>query len=716
MKQLIQNFKSGEMSVQDLPPPALGPGMVLVENSYSLISAGTEKSTVSVGQASLLGKARMRPDLVQQVLANVRREGIAATVSKVRTKLDSLKALGYSTSGTVLASLDSRGRFKPGDRVACGGQDYASHAEIVAVPQNLVAKIPDGVTDEEAAFTTVGAIALQGVRQAGPRLGDNVAVIGLGLVGQLTCQILKANGCNVFGIDVSDRMVELARSVSADTAINRSEPSMAGLAAGFTNGYGFDSVLITAGAASNDPIELAGELLRKKGIVVVVGAVRMDVPRDPNYYRKELEVRLSCSYGPGRYDPEYEGVGVDYPYAYVRYTEQRNMESFLGLVAKGAIDLKSLVTHVFEIDQAVRAYDLILGKTQEPHVGVLLKYPRRGNKSATLVESGVRKDSGGPVIGFLGAGSFAQSYLLPNLGRAGCRLETVVTRTGINAQNVAKKFGFASCSTDIKDVLSNPEINTVFIATQHDTHGDFVVQSLRAGKNVFVEKPLCLTPEELTAIEEERNLHPELRLLVGYNRRFSALAREARRVLGNIGEPLVVNYRVNAGYIPPDHWTQTSAGGGRILGEVCHFVDFAQYVTGSPPVSVSAKSLRADNASLKNDDSISVQIEFQDGSLCQILYVATGAKALEKERVEIFGGGKTFVIPDFREGAEYSHAGVRKVKGAGKGHAEEVAEFLDSVRRPEAPDPIEFSSLVRTSRVTFGILDSLATGLPRDIE
>lgn len=384
MKQLIQNFKTGDLYVDDVPVPSISQNTVLVENKFSLISAGTERGTVKVGKANLIGKARQRPDLVAQVLQNVKKEGLKATLNKVKTKLDSLKALGYSTSGVVRASMDSNGKFKPGDRVACAGQDYASHAEIVNIPQNLVAKIPDNVSFEDASYTTLGAIALQGVRQAETRLGDKVCVIGLGLLGQLTIQLLKANGCQIFGIDLSNDLVKLAQENGADNALNRADSNLKSTLSTFTDGHGFDSIIITAATPSNDPIELSAEITRKKGKVIVVGAVKMDIPRDPDFYRKELDLRMSCSYGPGRYDINYEENGNDYPYAYVRYTEQRNMETFLALLSSGKISIKHLTTHSFVISEALKAYDIILGKTEEPHIGILLEYPD-SNKATSQI-------------------------------------------------------------------------------------------------------------------------------------------------------------------------------------------------------------------------------------------------------------------------------------------------------------------------------------------
>jgi polar amino acid transport system substrate-binding protein len=714
LKQLIQNFKTGKLYVDEVPMPSISDGMVLVENNYSLISSGTERSTVKVAKASLLGKAKQRPDLVAQVIANFKKEGLAATINKVKTKLDSLKAMGYSTAGTVLTSLDKNGAFQPGDRVACAGQGYASHAEIVCVPQNLVVKIPDNVSFEEAAFTTLGSIALQGVRQAEPRLGEKVCVIGLGLLGQLTGQLLKANGCDVFGIDLSDRLIELANKISVTKAMHRNDPNLIAACDNFTNGYGFDSVIITAAAPTNDPIVLSTEICRKKGRIVVVGAVKMDVPRDPHFYTKELDLRISCSYGPGRYDVDYEERGIDYPHAYVRWTEQRNMEAFLDMISKGLINTKPLVTHVFDIDQAEEAYDIVVGKKPEPHIGILLKYQEHEQKFRTnkqLKSEPIKQFN----AGFIGAGSFAQSYLIPNVKACGASLDTVVTSKGITSKNVAEKFGFNYCSADIKDVVGKKEINTVFIATPHAAHAPQVIEALKANKNVFVEKPLAVSEEELHEIVAVKAMH-NLPLMVGFNRRFAPVCETIKKEFHNAGEPLVVNIRVNAGYIPKDHWTQIpEIGAGRIIGEMCHFIDLMQYFTDAEPVRVYADCIQSSNEKLKLDDNISIVVKFSNGSVGNLLYLANGDKSLPKEYIEVFGAGKTAVINDFQDGCVHSGNRQRKLKSSGKGHQQEVAAFLSSLK--EGKDaPISFRSICLTTLTTFKIIDSLKTGLPQEIE
>jgi polar amino acid transport system substrate-binding protein len=713
VKQVIQDFKSGDLTVQEVPAPSLSQGFVLVRNHFSLISAGTERASVSTGKASLLGKARQRPDLVKQVLDTFKREGLAETLKRVRTKLETLKELGYSSAGTVIASMDTNGLFKPGDRVACGGGGYASHAGVISVPQSLVVKVPDAVSLDLAAFTTLGAIALQGVRQANPRLGEFVCVIGLGLLGQLTAQILKANGCQVFGIDTSPGMVKLAELTSCHRAMLRNDPNLDAELDFFTDGRGFDSVIITAAAQSSDPVELATAILRQKGAIVIVGSVPMNIPREPHFYKKELELKISCSYGPGRYDTGYEEEGNDYPYGYVRWTENRNMGAFVRLLENKLIDAKSLITHVIDIEEAEKAYDIVTGAVKERSIAILLKYPQIEGQQEATTPAVIAKPEAKIQIGFIGAGSFAQKYLIPSAGQGGT-LHTVVTSRGVTAKNAGEKFGFGAFSTDTKDVLANKDINVVFIATRHDTHADLVISSLEAGKNVFVEKPLAIRENDLKRVADVVTRNRTCKLMVGFNRRFAPLALEARQVFHNVSEPVVINYRVNAGFIPKDHWIQREQGGGRILGEVCHFVDFLQFITQANPRRVSAESIGGANAKMDSRDNVAVTIGFDNGSVGVITYVASGDKLLSKERVEIFGAGKSVVIDDFRSAEIYSGGRCRKLKVPGKGHSEEVDLFIRAAREG-LPAPISFESLCYTSLTTFRILDALHTGLAQNI-
>ena len=714
MKQLIQNFKTGGLYVDTVPMPSISNGTILVKNEFSLISAGTERSTIQVAKANLLGKAKQRPDLVAQVLQNFKKEGLSATINKVRTKLDSLKALGYSTAGTVMASLDSNHFFKPGDRVACAGQDFASHAEIVSIPQNLIAKIPDNVTSEEAAFTTLGAISIQGVRQAEAGLGEKICVIGLGLLGQITCQLLKANGCAVFGIDFNEELIHLAKETGATVALNRKDANLIAACDNFTNGHGFDAVIITAATQTNDPIELSAEIVRKKGKIIVVGDVKMDLPRDPYFYRKELDLRMSTSYGPGRYDVDYEDNGNDYPFPYVRWTGQRNMEAFLDLLSRKVINIRSLITHVFDINEAEKAYALILGKINEPHIGILLRYSENDLKQQTLIT--IKQDAIKKInAGFIGAGSFAQSYLIPNVKATGASLDGVVTSRGITSKNVANKFKFNYCSTDADDILLNKEVNTVFIATPHSSHAEFIIKALENNKNIFVEKPLALNMDQLHSVMEAESKYNKP-IMIGFNRRFASISETIKKEFENLAEPLVINIRVNAGLIPKEHWIQQDAvGGGRIIGEMCHFIDLMEYFTDDEPIKVYAESISTLNDKISPEDNISIIVKFKNGSVGNLTYLANGDKAMPKENIEVFGAGNIGVINDFKEGTLYKNGKAHKLRYSGKGHKEEIAIFLNNLQVGKG-SPISFRSICITTLTTFKILDSLHTGLPQDID
>jgi len=493
----------------------------------------------------------------------------------------------------------------------------------------------------------------------------------------------------------------------------RSDPNILVAADNFTNGNGFDKVIITAAGQTNDPVEFAGQILRKKGVVVVVGAVKMDIPREPDFYRKELELKMSCSYGPGRYDVNYEEQGNDYPYAYVRWTEQRNMEAFLQLIANKSINLKSLTTHIFDITDSIKAYDLVLGKVNEPFIGILLKYPIDQISKLTDVKIN-SKEVKKINAGFIGAGSFAQSYLIPNVRLHGS-LDTVVTRNGLNSKNVAQKFGFNKASSEVDSILSSSDVNTVFIATQHDTHAMYVLESLKAGKAVFVEKPLALNIAELNEIIDTYQQSKKPQLMVGFNRRFADISVMAKKEFKGIGEPLLMNFRVNAGFIPKDHWTQTAVGGGRIIGEVCHFIDLMQFFTDAEPVKVFATSIEASSVKIKNEDNIAVSVKFSDGSVGNLVYTANGDKALPKERFEIFGGNTVFIIDDFNKGSLYRNNSDKHFKTSGKGHKQEVELFIKAVENG-AEMPISFESICLTTLTTFKIVESLYTGLPQEIE
>jgi len=683
MKQLVQDFKTGDIKLVDVPPPVVAPGCVLVRNAFSLVSAGTEKATVAMAQASLVGKARLRPDLARQVLGTLKREGIGATLRKVQSRLDQWKQLGYSSAGTILEVGEGVTGFAVGDRVACAGQDYASHAEVVLIPQNLCTRLPEGVALEHAAFSTLGAIALQGVRQSDARVGEVVAVIGLGLVGQLTVQILKAAGCVVFGIDVSEAACALAKTCGCDAIAVRPRDDVERIAAKVSNEFGVDAVIITASAPTNDPIELAGRICRERGCVVMVGVTGMEVPRDI-YYRKELDFRLSRSYGPGRYDPLYEEQGVDYPIGYVRWTEGRNMEAFAQLLAAKRIDVAALTTHTFPVDDGPKAYELITGKTGERVVGVLIQYPPTV-ECPTVTNPKVTSTAPAKavVLGVIGAGNYAQGVLLPQFkANADVTLRTVCTATGVKAQKAKEKFGFDTCVTDWRAVIADTTINAVLVATRHDLHAPIVCEALRAGKAVFVEKPLCLSGEQLDEIVKVINQVDNARLMVGFNRRFAPFAAEARKLSG----PLVMRYRISVTPLPREHWINNpDSGGGRILGEVCHFVDFLQFAARSRTVSVFAQGFGADN--------VQVSLRFADGSVGAVDYFSVADASLEKEYFEAFGGGRHLAVTDFRD----------------KGQAAEVREFVIAVKTG-GPMPMTLEEIVNSTQATLGILQAMRTG------
>lgn len=716
MKQLLQTAKEGKMFVAEVPVPLPAAGQLLVQNAASLVSAGTERTLVDFAKKNLLQKARSRPDLVAQVKEKIQRDGLLTTLETVQTRLDTPMALGYSSAGTVIAVGAGVSEFAIGDRVACAGFGYAVHAEAITVPANLVTKIPANVSFEDAAFTTLGAIALQGIRQATPQLGDNVAVIGLGLLGQLTVQLLHANGCRVFGIDLDPARVALARELGAAATASRHEAEAAG--SHFTHGHGFDVVLITADTRSNDPLILAGELARDKGVVVAVGAVGMEVPRKA-YYMKELDLRLSRSYGPGRYDPHYEEGGIDYPYGYVRWTENRNMQAFVTLLATGQVNVERLTTHRFAIDEAQTAYQLVSGETKEAYLGILLTYLTTlpATKVVPLTSAAPqpkRAVTGVIRVGMLGAGAYANSVLLPAMQKtAGVELKTLCTASGLTGVHSGNRFGFAQAATDPQALYTDAEIDLVAIATPHHLHAEQVIAALEHGKHVFCEKPLCLSREELAAITSAYTQASNLHLMVGFNRRFAPLAEKLKAFFAPCHEPLLIHYRVNGGYIPLDNWLQDpQRGGGRLIGEVCHFVDFLGYLTGSPPEQVTARALP--NQGRYANDNLALLLTYGNGSIGTITYAANGDKGLGKERVEVFGGGRSAVLEDFRH-LTLLHAGKRQTYQLrlkqDKGHMGEWKALIQAIQH-NRPSPIAFTEVAATTLTTFAALESLATAAP----
>ncbi|MBF8295594.1 MAG: oxidoreductase domain protein [Bacteroidetes bacterium] len=728
MKQVTQHNKTGELRVEQVPIPALKPGYVLVKTRFSLISAGTERASINQRKASLLQRAKSQPELVRMVLDQVKQYGLINTYRRVQTKLEATAPIGYSVSGTVIATGGNDSSIKPGDRVACAGAGYANHAEYVVVPTHLCAKIPKGVGLDDAAYTTLGSIALQGIRQVDPTLGEVIVVIGLGLLGQLTIQMLKANGCFVIGIDVDDATVKLARQSGADVAVRRDTGEAKNVIRAATKGSGADAVIITAATPSNDPVAYAGELCREKGRVVLVGDVGLELPRSP-YYLKELDFRLSRSLGPGRYDPEYEERGKDYPVAYVRWSENRNMQEFLRLLATRQVNPQSLTTHRFALDDAKAAYALITGvksKKREHFIGVLLDYGEGESESLEELPRSVRVtarqgDKGSIVsrVGFIGAGNFAQGFLIPHIERSrSTQLVSVCTGNGLNATNVARTFGFENATSDPSEIIGNESINTVFIATRHNLHASLTIDALRAGKKVFVEKPLALTAGELKEIQKayesaSANGKDPL-LMVGFNRRFAPQVQHAKRFFENAVGPYVMQYRVSAGFVPRTHWTRDPVeGGGRVLGEVCHFIDLMQYITSSQPAKVFAEALSAASGGTADDDSVVITVKFLDGSVGTITYLANGDGSLPKERLEISSTGRTAVIDNFQRLSLHQNGKKRefKLSSVDKGHREEVRAFLAAIGEGKA-SPIPFQSLVATTRTTFKIIESLQVGVP----
>jgi predicted dehydrogenase/threonine dehydrogenase-like Zn-dependent dehydrogenase len=737
MKQILQSYRTGELWLADLPDPAVREGMVRVRTSASVVSAGTERMLTELARKSLLGKAQARPDLVRKVIRKIKSEGLSAALEKTFAKLDTPIPMGYSCAGHILELGQNVKGFQVGDLVACAGAGFANHAETNVVPMNLCARVPRPVSADDAAFATVGAIALQGVRQAQVQLGESVVVMGLGLIGLLTCQILKASGCKVYGVDPDPQRLALARELGVLAGC--APEGCLDLTAGIASGMGPDAVILAAATESNAPVETAAEMCRVKGRVVVVGMVGLNVPRDP-FYRKELDLRFSMSYGPGRYDAEYEERGHDYPYGYVRWTEQRNLQAFLELVAEGSVSPSRLVTHRMDFDQALNAYEILAGKrpdagkplgivlryAEEPSIGLPATRPVAGlakgersdrpadRKVVLRPEAPATPDKGRIGAGFIGAGNFAKGVLLPAIrDRGGVDFRGICTAGGNTAVAVGRKFGFCYATSEPDDVLSDPGIQAVFIATRHDSHADLVRRAVQAGKHVFCEKPLCISPEELAGLEGIRTAAgagPTRVVMVGFNRRFSPHLHAVRQALGGKAYPMAIVCRVNAGHIPDDHWVQNpEQGGGRIVGEMCHFVDACSFLCGGKPLRVHAVSMGGGIPRHGREDTVTVVLTYDNGSMATVHYFANGSADLPKERIEVFAGGLSAVVDDFRSTTFY---GVRHVSLKGpqdKGHKQEMNAFLDAVR-VGGPSPIPLDDLFLTSRVTFAVEESLRTG------
>lgn len=712
MKQLLQNMKTGATRVVEVPIPKPSQGTALVRTAASLVSVGTERMLVEFARQGLVGKAQSRPDLVRQVLIKARREGLLTTLDAAMNKLDQPLALGYSSAGTIIQTGPGLHGFRVGDRVACGGGGHAVHAEFAAVPHNLLAPIPDLVDFEAAAFSTVGAVALQGFRLSEVQIGSRVVVIGLGLLGLLSVGIAVAGGCQVFGVDLDPSRVELAKSMGAHGAARRGDAAAA--LGAFTKGAGADAVLICADTDSSDPIDLAGEVARDKGRVIVVGAVGMEFPRKP-YYEKELEVIVSRSYGPGRYDLDYEEKGQDYPIGYVRWTENRNMQAFLDLLANKKLDIFPLITHRIPIEEGPKAYDLITSK--EPYLGVLLTYgeapPSEENRVFNPQAPAVRVKPGEILaLGVLGAGNYARSTFLPVVNKAGGIAPVgIVSASGASAQHAAQQYGFGFAASDPEALIKDPAINIIAILTRHNLHTPQILQAFAAGKHIYCEKPLAITRNQLDQVTAALQEENQPMLMLGFNRRFAPLALKLKAFIDRRQEPLFAHYRVNANILPPDHWLiDPEVGGGRIIGEGCHFIDFLTFLVGENPVEVSTQGLP--DQGVYHEDNVVMTFRFPDGSLGVVSYLANGDKSHPKEYLEVFCGGRIGVLHDWRK-LELVQNGHRKVKRhqlkPDKGHKNAWKAFLESLQGEKTP-PIPYQQLIGVAQASFAAVDALHSG------
>ncbi len=706
MKQVAQRPKDGAISVVDVAAPTVPRGWVLVANRFSLISAGTERTKVETGEKSLVQKARARPDLVKKVVDKARVEGVRAAVAVTRERMSALTPIGYSCAGIVAEVGAGVQGLAPGDRVACGGGGWANHAEAVAVPQNLVVRVPAGVELGDATYATVGAVALHGVRQAEARIGEWVGVIGLGLVGQLAARLLRASGCQVLGVDLDPAAVELARSASVH-AYQRDDAGLAEAMRGHTDGLGLDAVLLCASSAAPDPLELAVELVRDRGRIVVVGETKIAVDRTP-MYEKEIELRMSRSYGPGRYDRDYEERGRDLPPGYVRWTEQRNMHGFLELLAAGNLAVGELTTHRFQVNEAAEAYRLLTDPGEQRPFGVLLEYTLdpaalRPVPSRPTSKAPARTSAG---IALIGAGSFARATLIPALKQAGASLVAVSSGGGLTAADVASRFGFQRAAASVDEILHDPSVGAVVIATRHGSHAELAAAALRADKAVLVEKPLALTADQLFEVESE--LTAESVLMVGFNRRFAPLVERLETELGPRGD-LVLSMRVNAGPLPDDHWLHDpEEGGGRLLGEGCHFVDLLAKLAGSRAISAHAVAVPQAGRPIECSDSFTAQLRFE-GAVASLVYSGGGDARLPKERLEVFGGGVAAVLDDFRRLTVHRGGKRKSWKSAqDKGHGAEIARFVAVVRGEAEPPPA--ASYLDSTRTTLALVESLRSG------
>ncbi len=694
VKQILQNLGSGETSLVEVPVPAPSTGCVVVRSHASLVSLGTERMLIDFGKSNLIEKARRQPDKVKQVLQKVQTDGLRPTLEAVRSKLDQPLGLGYCQCGTVIALGRGVDDLRVGDLVATNGP----HAEFVSVPRNLCAKVPDGVSPEHAAFTPLAAIALQGIRLIEPSIGESVVVVGLGLVGLMAVQLLRANGCRVLGFDYDATKCELARAMGAEAVALDEDTNPEDAASAFSKGRGVDAVVITASTRSSEPVSQAAHMCRKRGRIVLVGVTGLELSR-ADFYEKELTFQVSCSYGPGRYEDSYEGKGLDYPIGFVRWTEQRNFEAVLELMAAGSLDVEPLISHRYPIEEALDGYARI---GDPATLGIVITYADSPQRAERTVAVSARRPASKGIAGVVGAGNYTGATLLPALAGSGLRIKTIVSKGGVTGSHLAKKFGVEHSTTDLEAVLADREIDTLLISTQHNTHARMVIDGLKAGKHVFVEKPLCLTEEELEEIEEAVSADGPI-LMVGFNRRFAPHVVRMRQLMGTIQSPKAVVVTINAGALPASHWTQDpERGGGRMIGEGCHFIDLMRFLVGSPIVALQASALHGGDQ--RPEENMTVSLQFGDGSIGTLHYLANGSKSFPKERVEVFAGGRVLQLDNFRRLTGFGFPKFRSMnlRQQDKGHAAELKAFADAVKLG-TPSPIPFDEIAEVTRVTFAI-------------
>ncbi|MCK4520294.1 bi-domain-containing oxidoreductase [Candidatus Parcubacteria bacterium] len=721
MKQVVQNYKTRELEVQEVPAPIIRPGGVLVRNINSLISIGTEKLMINLAKKNLFAKVKSRPDLVKKVINKVKQEGLFEAYRQAMARLEEPLPLGYSSAGKLIEVGQGADEFQVGDRVACAGHKFASHAEIIYVPRNLCVKIPENVSFEEACFVDLGAIALHGVRTGEPTLGEKAVVIGLGLLGQIAVQILKASGLRVFGVDINEDKTKLAKELGADEVAVINKDDIQNRVKSFSQGVGADIVYIFASTYSNQPIELAGEIARERGKVVITGEITINIPRKV-YYEKELKVVVSRSSGPGIYDSLYEKKGIDYPIAYVRWTLRRNLEEFLKLIGEKKVRLEPLITHRFKIDDALKAYEMILGETKENYIGVLLKYEenKKEIQKINLNETKIIKKSKKEEInvGLIGAGLHSKGVILPTIKQIPkINLLGIADAEGVNARFIGEKFDFKYCTTNYKQILNDTDIDAVVIATPHNLHAKMLKDALGAGKDIFIEKPLAMNEVQLKEIIKIYN-QTSARVMVGLNRRFSPFSVLVKELFSWYKGPFAVNCRVNIGYIPPDHWTHDlSVGGGSIIGEGCHFIDLIQFLTGSLPMEVYAKTISGKINEHISNDNVLINLKMSSGSIASIVYTALGTRAYPRERIEIFGGGAVAVIDNFKS-MLYVQNGRKKKKSTfdiDKGYKDEFRLFFEAIQKGEET-PVKFKEYLFTTLTTFKIIESIQKNTPQIID